>query len=860
MQEFEKAAQSQRLVRTAMTCSTDRKLRSSTYALEDFSRVSDPTGETKSNSYALIAERRLQLESEAKLKSRSLLSGLSEKKGTKQSNKREKSTGLRRCYSALSFDERDSDGRASFSQIAESIMSIKFSASKRLDSLRSRISQLRNGEDSPSTGRALKIMDPMEKTRVWAQETQAILSQKNLRSPINADSTVASKESRDILTRMSSGYASEEVNQVASAKQGEEVASEICQIERQNDVIPHMPLSLMPVSTVGKQIRPRLRKSVQTRPNRSRTVHWSNRVPYGANVDARAAIDDLTSTQWERQFSALQYLGRFFNSDSSAECHEIRGWTSDCIQQLCNGLVNAATNLRSQVARMAILNIKSAVRLLTPPQLEPLTRALFFGLVVRVGGDASTAFLRTAASEAIEELVERAPAPAVIICLNDACHSAPARSLAGRRCLVRCYAASLPRLLMPNTCPAKSGRPSALSRKYQDTLNRALPNIATFLRDGDFETRKTGLLAKGDLIICRNTGKKILRMLLTIRDFEAHLKVVLTDHDRNTFMEALDKPSNSRLKNDSRINGIFSTLRIPRRSTILRRCSPKARGSSQPPPSGRDPSCPSRPCGLPLPESSPCLPQQQSPRISEVISDRKVSWQERLFSLLELSAQLVKPVAHNDLSTTELVNTVSKMLQDENEKVTATALKLCLDAGQLDSRSIRCKPSEDKFCPGLLSLLCEKEDTEGFTNVLALIYQLINNPADGISNLSRKCLDETRRILGAEALVKPVLLAIKSNPASNSANLVQELCDLTADLDADSPLIGRYLLPAAAHLLRRLPVQEKDFKDTESKAILTFAKCLVNLVGEEALYDAMASEGLTEDGLTMDPSHLLVTS
>lgn len=51
------------------------------------------------------------------------------------------------------------------------------------------------------------------------------------------------------------------------------------------------------------------------------------------------------------------------------------------------------------------------------------------------------------------------------------------------------------------------------------------------------------LCAKGDSIICRNTGKKILRMLLTIRDFEAHLKVVLNDYDRNTFTEALDKLS-----------------------------------------------------------------------------------------------------------------------------------------------------------------------------------------------------------------------------------------------------------------------------------------------------------------------------
>lgn len=96
-----------------------------------------------------------------------------------------------------------------------------------------------------------------------------------------------------------------------------------------------------------------------------------------------------------------------------------------------------------------------------------------------------------------------------------------------------------------------------------------------------------------------------------------------------------------------------------------------------------------------------------------------------------------------------MVSTVSTMLQDENEKVASTALKLCLDAGQLDSRSSsRCKTLEDKFAPGLLSFLCEREDTEGFTKVLALIYKQINNTDGGVSRLSRKCLEETRRILG----------------------------------------------------------------------------------------------------------------
>ncbi|VDL19044.1 unnamed protein product [Hymenolepis diminuta] len=828
MQEFEKVTQSHGLSKMSVTRSTDRKCYSSNSTLEEHSRISDP--DVKSNSYTLIAERRQQLGKEAKAKSRSLLSHRSGKKSISDKNTSKRSTGLRRCYSAISFDERDSEERTSFSQIADSIMSIKFSASKRLDSLRSRISQLRNGGDSLCTRRSLKILDPLEKTKMWAKETQAMFSRKSpLRESMHAESTVT--------TRMSSGYVSEEVNPSACANRNKEVTSEILQVENRSDMVPQMASPLMPVSAIGKQIRPRLRKSLQSRPSRSRTVHWPNRIVYCASVDSRAAVEDLNSTQWEKQFSALQYLNGFFTSAAQSDYHELRGWSSNRIQQLCNGLVSAVTCLRSQVSRMAIVSIKSVVRLLTPVQLEPAIRSLFFSLIGRVGGDASTAFLRTAANEAIDELVDRAPAHPLILCLNDACHSSTAKSATGRRCLVRCYAAALPRLLMPNTCPAKGGRPSALSRKHQDTFDRMLPHLATFLRDGDFETR--------------NTGKKILRMLLTIRDFEAHLKVVLNDYDRKIFTEALDKLSNRR--NDPRTNGIFSTLRIPSRTSLLPCRSTKRWGNSQPPSSGKDIS--------PTPNSDRISSISKRPlTLPDIISSGKVGWQDRLFSLLELSAQIREPDAYDDLSTAELVNTVSTMLQDENEKLTSTALKLCLDAGQLDSRIGRCKPSEGKFCPGILSLLCEKEDTEGFTNVLTLIYKQINNTNSGISTLSRKCLNETRRILGAEALVKPLLHAIQSETSRNRANLVHELCDVTADLDADSPLIERYLLPAAAHLHRRFSVQGKNSEDEESAAVMTFTKCLANLAGEEALCEIMAGRGLVRNEFSLDIHHFLTQS
>lgn len=66
--------------------------------------------------------------------------------------------------------------------------------------------------------RSLKILDPLEKTKMWAKETQAMLSRKNpLQESMHAESTVT--------TRMSSGYVSEEVNPSACANRNKGVTS-----------------------------------------------------------------------------------------------------------------------------------------------------------------------------------------------------------------------------------------------------------------------------------------------------------------------------------------------------------------------------------------------------------------------------------------------------------------------------------------------------------------------------------------------------------------------------------------------------------------------------------------------------------
>ncbi|KAL5962605.1 hypothetical protein TSMEX_009635 [Taenia solium] len=482
---------------------------------------------------------------------------------------------------------------------------------------------------------------------------------------------------------------------------------------------------------------------------------------------------------------------------------------------------------------MAIEGMKSTVKLLTPEQLEAVTRSLFFGLVGRVGGDASTTFLRNEACEAIDLLVERAPPLALLVCLNDACHNTPSRSLFGRRCLVRCFAAVLPRFLTTSTCLSKGGQHPLLTRKHKDIFDRMLPHIAAFLRNGDFETR--------------NNGEKILRVLMTIRGFETHLKLILNDHDRGTFTEAMDKLLER--KSNTCMNGAFATLRMPRRPTLRR----VAHGRSTSQPSDKRAPTPPPPAPLPLTPLSR-LPnevvQYNYCDDSNQAAMLRLGNQECLFTLLKLGAQIKESDVPIDLSTSKIVELVSPMLRDENEEIAIAALKLCLDARQLDSGNSRCKHEEDKFCPGLLSLLCEREDTEGFTSVLALIYQQLHSKLTGVSRLSRKCLDETRRILGAEALVKPLLKAIFTS-TSDTVSLVHELCDITADLDVESPIIARHLLPAALQLLRRChPLagtgqQQRGEADTaEHDAIGTFIKCLANLAGSDTLSAAAAREGL----------------
>uniref|UniRef100_A0A5K3F3W8 MMS19 nucleotide excision repair protein n=1 Tax=Mesocestoides corti TaxID=53468 RepID=A0A5K3F3W8_MESCO len=187
------------------------------------------------------------------------------------------------------------------------------------------------------------------------------------------------------------------------------------------------------------------------------------------------------------------------------------------------------------------------------------------------------------------------------------------------------------------------------------------------------------------------------------------------------------------------------------------------------------------------------------------------------------------------------------MISDENDKVARAALKLCLDARQLDLRNSGGRKNQEKFCPGLLSLLYERQDVDGFARLLTLIYLQLDSDVTGVSDLSRNCLDETLSILGPEALVKPLLQAIH-NTSTNVAGLVGELCGITAEIDVESPIVRRYLLPEVSKLLIGCNFHPApDQKPTEEQtAVISFVRCLSNLVGSEVVFEAARKEGVEQ--------------
>uniref|UniRef100_A0A5K3FJM5 TOG domain-containing protein n=2 Tax=Mesocestoides corti TaxID=53468 RepID=A0A5K3FJM5_MESCO len=482
LQKFQNISRPCQASRAALTRSTDEETGTSIPLRKSTSFINESTEKVTQNTYAFITRKKSTKENKSNFMEWNSVPSCS----FDTSEEIGGSVVLRRCHSALSTEDRDYEGLVSLSQIAESIMSIKCSASKRLDSLRSRISRSKNCEGQPTERQPLKALVLLEKTQAWAQKSQALFTQTNVHQNYAGDVTeIVTKESRETSTRMSSGYASEDVNQAVSVLPHDEVITG----KNTNATFSNPWQPMIPVSAIGTHIRPRLRKTKLTSPMRSRTVHWASRPFHAVDRDAISSVDDLTSTNWQDQHCALQCLSGFLRSDVPSQEHELRKWSPGKIQQLCSGLVFTTSSLRSQISRMAITIIKSTIRQLSPSQLEPVTMKLFFGLISRVGGDASSSFLRTEACEAISLLVSQASPFIIVTCLNDACHSIQARSVAGRRCLAHCYASVLPRLLPPKASLSKASDKPIGTGKRKDIFDKILFHVVSFLRDGDLETR-----------------------------------------------------------------------------------------------------------------------------------------------------------------------------------------------------------------------------------------------------------------------------------------------------------------------------------------------------------------------------------
>ncbi|KAL5112618.1 hypothetical protein TcWFU_007938 [Taenia crassiceps] len=113
LQEFQKATQSHLNTRTAATNATDGKQFPLISTLEDNSRISVPAGDARSNSYAHIAEKRRLTSNEMRSRERPLFLESQEKRSILE----RKQNGLRRCYSALSLEEKEGESSTSFSQL-----------------------------------------------------------------------------------------------------------------------------------------------------------------------------------------------------------------------------------------------------------------------------------------------------------------------------------------------------------------------------------------------------------------------------------------------------------------------------------------------------------------------------------------------------------------------------------------------------------------------------------------------------------------------------------------------------------------------------------------------------------------------
>ncbi|VDN10505.1 unnamed protein product [Dibothriocephalus latus] len=483
----------------------------------------------------------------------------------------------------------------------------------------------------------------------------------------------------------------------------------------------------------------------------------------------------LNSSIWDEQHRAIVCLLQATEtSDYEDELANawLQNWTDAQIQSLLQSLAVAVTNLRSQVSRAAIHLVRNLSHRLSNKPLETESFRLIPALLSRIGGDSSTAFIRTEAHDCLFVLIGRINPLCAVGCLNTAVNSGHGRSSMGRNAIAAALAAVLPSLVglegwqQPGGGPIESIRTTTdLRGKRKEYFDRLLKNVAIFLADGNQETRiflsmvgEVGFIA----LSCRFYLQR-----------EVNGEVCLIDN----IEEHADIGANPRLSSKARKLDPLQTSSVLNRST----------------------SCP-RPA-----------PASFVPNFSNTAPvDNPVSSTVRKDDPGKRNANDV-PATADDLFTSG-VNAAQK--------------------AEFDG---------ERFPPGLLALLFFHEDAEGFTAVMDILANHLACPYPGVASLAREACEMIRKILGPEALVKPLLHGqhLQEDP-DKRAILIEELSDVTADLNTPSVLLDQYLVPEVLQLTSvaaRYATSER-----LQSAMQSFVRCVYNQAGDTLLQAAKAAD------------------
>ncbi|BHF59709.1 hypothetical protein SprV_0100267000 [Sparganum proliferum] len=553
---------------------------------------------------------------------------------------------------------------------------------------------------------------------------------------------------------------------------------------------------------------------------RSKTSEISSNLDFmRINVDCDASdppqvLLKLNSSLWDEQHRAIVCLlqaTETLDKDDEVTSEWLQNWTEVQIHSLLQSLTVAVTNLRSQVSRAAIHLIRNLSHKLGSKRLEAESFHLIPALLSRIGGDSSTAFIRAEAHDCLFVLIGKINPLCAVGCLNTAVNSGHGRSSVGRSAIAAALAAVLPGLVgLEGWQQAKAGRFEAirttmdLRGKRKECFDRLVKNVATFLADGNQETRSTSKARKLDPLRTRSVLKRSASCPRT---------------DPASLAPTLSKAA-------SKGNPV---------ATVARKDDP-----------GR--------------------------RLRKLITDLAATDpQETLKSLRQLSRKVAAnklDVCSTDLK--QLTVGICQLLNHSTEEVIMHAANFCIDARRLlgvPAPSLKSVPTNnfptfandllasggpqkdfqkaeftgEKFPPGLLALLFLHEDAEGFTGVLDIFANQLACSNPDVAYLAREACEKTRKILGPEALVKPLLHAqhFQEDP-DKRAILIEELSDVTADLDTSCVLLDQYLVPEVLQLTS-VAAQFPDSQRLQS-AVQSFVRCVYNQAGDSLLQAAKSAD------------------